>query len=372
MPVYQLSNESLDSGSSTRGLMHLKHGEPAILSKVTYATSAETFSSEEEHSHFRNHSQVHDHAEDRQDHEEYYRREQKNINHDNEDWDHSSAGSQTCGSRTINTNLEGIDYLYSPHAAGHQVYPMNGIIREGEPSESFSQTQSSVSSNTPVRDIGVAAAKPRGDASSQTSSPLQSYVSSDSGSSWEGSACSVSRDVSLLDSADSRDDDETYYDSATYDDGATYDEDYYTDDSDMDVRETMQEVLKNLKNGNCNLDTTSNSFDDDTYSSRDFLPSVQDKPQSTKRKSKSKSMDDAKTAKMGSSQYLMERMSERMSALGEEFIGSSKELLGSTSRRKSGGRNKGKSPRSRDKDPANKIIESFVSVPGGRWQILYT
>ena len=170
---------------------------------------------------------------------------------------------------------------------------------------------------------------------SHSSSPLQSVGSSESGSSWGGSA---SRDHSLIDSANSRDSD-------ILEDGSYSD----SDDDSVEMPRTIAEVLKTVKD--CNLNTTNSSFDDEDYTEFEFEPEINQASSSTKGNSKEKKGKESN----------VERLFNHVSALGEELL-----ILGSSSkgnrdsRRRSRG---GKTPlRRKDADPATKILDSLVSL----------
>jgi hypothetical protein len=244
-----------------------------------------------------------------------------------EDWATSSAGSGSCGSRTLETT-------------GSRTLNTNMEAAVARPSTSIPRQQEM----TPPRQMGTARSKTNLNGQSpgsHSSSPLHSVGSSGSGSSWGGNE---SRDLSLIDSADSRDSD-------ILEDGSYSD----TDDDTVEMPRTIADVFKMAqslkKNVNdCNLNTTNSSSDDESYTEFEFQGET-NRPQSSTESGKGKLK-----GKKGKESNV-ERLFNRVSALGEEFIASSRDSR--DSRRRSRG---GKTPRRRkDADPATKIMESLVS-----------
>ena len=345
MPVYSLESASIESATSSDG----RHGrdsrplEPvessassrSIQAKQTSATLAETFSSGDEdavlHKSFLNESSVQRGSRHIDTH---YRagNSRRSIDTGEEDWEGSSVGSETCrtletfGSQTLNTNNDATVYSEIAGNDQKQEWPLNG-----RGSSSYS-TSKSVESE--MNHNGTSTQTEESD-SDDSSSPIHSFASSESGSSWEGSACSASRDVSLLDSADSQDVDSL--------DDASYDDESCTDDEEVEVTPTLTTVLQNMKN--CNLNGASLSFEDEKNTDFQFILPVATQNsggENDKKRSKGKLAD-------------AESLFSRMSALGEEFMGSKD---GKEGKRQIQGR---RTPRRKRIDPTLKIIDSLVS-----------
>jgi hypothetical protein len=238
-----------------------------------------------------------------------------------EDWATSSVGSDTCGSKTLETT-------------GSRTLNTNLEAAVARPSTYFPRQQEM----TPPRQMEKARSNTNLDGQSprsHSSSPLHSVGSSESGSSWGGSK---SRDLSLIDSAYSRDSD-------VLEDGTDSD----TDDETVEMPRTIAEVLKIVKD--CNLNTTSSSFDDDDYTEFEFQQESK-QPRSSTKSGKAKS-----GGKKGKESNV-ERLFNRVSALGEEFLAASSKDSRDSRRRSRGD----KTPRRRkDADPATKIMASLVS-----------
>jgi hypothetical protein len=195
---------------------------------------------------------------------------------------------------------------------------------------------------------------------SQASSPLQSFFSSDSGSSWEGSACSASREHSLLDSAGESQECNNYTNS--FDDDGTHEHtyDYATDDEDdMDRTGTLAGVFQNI-NGFF-VESRNSSFDEDNTrpAKFEFLPPIDfSKSGLLGFRSDSSSSDHPNTTNRPDVGALF----SRMSVLSKEFMSSGEEeeeenKLQLATKTEAAMASK---PRN-DLDPTKKIMKSLVS-----------
>jgi hypothetical protein len=192
-----------------------------------------------------------------------------------------------------------------------------------------------------------------------------SYDSEESGSSWEeGSACDASRDVSLLDSADTQDEDDVF--AETYDDEEDEEEDSDDDDDSQDRRRrrrpTVMQILKHMKD--CSLKGASVSYEDGDI---EFLPDVAQI--STNVSSKSSITDDTRstreTTRGAHTRRKMFKKNEKLisdslirgfSAIGDELMANIKPPARS-------GKKGGKSSRNRrDGEQSTRIIESLRDI----------
>jgi hypothetical protein len=196
---------------------------------------------------------------------------------------------------------------------------------------------------------------------SQASSPLQSFFSSDSGSSWEGSACSASREHSLLDSAGESQECNNYTNSFDDDDGHEHTYDYATDDEeDMGHAGTLADVFQNI-NGFFVESRTSSVDEDKTRPAKfEFLPPIDFSKSGLLgfRSASSSSSDHPDTTNRPDVGALF----SRMSVLSKEFMSSGEEeeeennlQLATKPEAKMASK-----PRN-DLDPTKKIMKSLVS-----------
>ena len=273
----------------------------------------------------------------------------------NQYWEETSMGYETCASRTLNTNLEGVNYIgdsvmmheheldtiqepqqyrhcseyeenYDDQHNGHQQF----YDEEGQPFDSNDHRVDQVVESSHHRSIAE---------SSVVSEPIESYESEDSESSWEeGSA----RDVSLMESG-SQDGFESSDD----------DDDFSDDDSRRQQRRrrptNIREMFKHFKD--CALKAASESFDNDF----EFLPDVaQISSAISSRTDMSDESEDGTRGSRRRRQKNSEKLFAHLSALGEELLGSDNQRSKKNKR--------GKSSRRRSKDPAANIIKSLAGM----------
>jgi len=271
----------------------------------------------------------------------------------------TSLGYETCETKTLNTNLEGMNYVHDEPLAQDNPFESQGYYygdgeqyyepdeyQDPSPSHHHSQARQSVGTAISKRATSRAINDEYSTGSNAESGPMESYDSDDSGSSWDdGSACSASRDVSLLDSADSQDLGEE-----------TFDDDASSFDDSRDGRRrrrpaTMLQLLNQMKN--CALKGATASYEEGDF---EFLPDVA--LVSTNVSSKSSMTEDSgkrnRRRRQPRGNDDTDSLFGRMSALGEEFIGKNGDI---------GHRRQGNSRRNRQsRNQTTRIIASIRDI----------
>eukprot|EP00934_Nitzschia_sp_Nitz4_P001683 Nitzschia sp. Nitz4//scaffold115_size69933//29700//31268//NITZ4_006001-RA/size69933-processed-gene-0.66-mRNA-1//-1//CDS//3329533496//1683//frame0 len=315
-----------------------------------------------------------------------------------EEWEETSLGYETC-SRTLNTNLEGVDYLRTGAVDHSQVYGVSSGY-EGQPQYYYEDAQgqyqqayadhqqyydidgnyvvdqydgqyanqghfffdnNTVANSTIATGVDSHYHSATGVEDDADSAPIDAYDSEDSGSSWDEEG---TRDMSLLDGghaneADTFDDDDEESESES--------------ESDEDSRDnrrrgskSMLQILQQMKH--CSLKGSSVSYDDD----QDYVPDV---AQISTGATSMTSMTDSYESRSSSSYRRkqcknkprrhekvsrnIDNLFNKVSALGQELLGDEEEERPRSSRKS---KNKKKSLRRRDRDPATKIVDSLRDI----------
>ena len=282
----------------------------------------------------------------------------RTIHNDEEDWAGSSVGSDTCGgntlntfrtegSRTLNTNLEGLEYSEDNEEETHyddefsQQYDSYGRQSMGGKSSAITPT---------ARNARAAYDAAR--RHNQVSSPIRS-VASDGSSSWEGDE----RDHSLVDHSDASHDGSDYSD----------DDDYSSDEEENDSRiPSLHDVIQGIKHIATTIHDISSDEEDESDDETEYGGNLI--PEASIRGGRRSSMGSKKFKGRRSSRRLSsaastadESIFSRFTAMGENLIES---MDTKTKRRRSKGG--GKTPRRRKsaaaKTPAKKILQSVAGV----------
>jgi hypothetical protein len=309
-------------------------------------------------------------------------------------WEETSMGYETCASRTLNTNLEGMQYVpgsvmqepsvmesvmepqcyEGQYEEGSQFYEEEGYVYEesgqyydatGQLVEDYTVAESTVATDARqsigssiTKEAAYRAAIHEEEDSDDDSEPIESYQSEDSEDSWGDEE---TRDMSLLDSRSQNQSQGGTFDDE--DDSSGDDEDDEDDEHRSRRRRrpaTMLDLLKTMKN--CNLKGATQSDDEGDF---EFLPDVaQTSTGATSRTSMTagesydtrENRSPSRRKRRSKKDRTLNTLFNKVSALGEELLGTNNE---STPKGGKGGK---KSRRQRDQDPTTRIIDSLRDI----------